>query len=71
MDTGCAGCPSTSRKNALTPLEPQSRFGDKLPQFQVVCPQNGTAVLKGLKEHARTYHSAAAPGIHCRYVGEG
>ena len=32
----------------LTLLEPQSRFGDKPLQFQVVCPQNGTAVLKGL-----------------------
>ena len=26
-------------------LEPQSRFGDILLKFQVVCPQNGTAVL--------------------------
>ena len=32
---------------SLTPLEPQSRFGDKPPKFQVVCPQNGTAVLEG------------------------
>ena len=32
----------------LTPLEPESRFGDKPLKFQVVCPQNGTAVLKGL-----------------------
>ena len=31
-----------------TLLEPQSRFGDKSLNFQVVCPQNGTAVLKGL-----------------------
>ena len=30
-------------------LEPQSRFGDKPLKFQVVRPQNGTAVLKGLK----------------------
>ena len=29
-------------------LEPQSRFGDKPVKFQLVCPQNGTAVLKGL-----------------------
>ena len=28
--------------------EPQSAFGDELLKFQVVCPQNGTAVLKGL-----------------------
>ena len=33
---------------SLTPLEPQSCFGDKPPKFQVVCPQNGTAVLEGL-----------------------
>ena len=32
----------------LTLLEPQSRFGDKPLKFQVVCPQNGTAVLKEL-----------------------
>ena len=32
----------------LTLLEPQSRFGDKPLTFQVVCPQNGTAALKGL-----------------------
>ena len=29
-------------------LEPQSRFGDKPLKLQVVCPQSGTAVLKGL-----------------------
>ena len=33
---------------ALTLLEPQSRFGDKPLKFQVVYPQNGTAILKGL-----------------------
>ena len=32
----------------LTHLEPQSRWGDKPLKFQAVCPQNGTAVLKGL-----------------------
>ena len=31
----------------LTLLEPQPRFGDKPLKFQVVCPQNGIAVLKG------------------------
>ena len=36
------------RRLCLTPLEPQSRFGDKLLEHWVVCPQNGTAVLKGL-----------------------
>ena len=29
-------------------LEPQSRFGDKPLKFRAICPQNGTAVLKGL-----------------------
>ena len=33
----------------LLPLsEPQSRFGDNPPKCQVICPQNGAAVLKGL-----------------------
>ena len=32
----------------LTLLELQSRFGDKPVKFQVVCPQHGTAVRKGL-----------------------
>ena len=27
--------------------QPQSRFEDKLVDFSMVCPQNGTAVLKG------------------------
>ena len=30
------------------PLEPQAHFGDKCAKFQVVCPPNGTAALKGL-----------------------
>ena len=33
---------------ALTLLDSQSRFGDKPIKLQVVCPQNGAAVLKGL-----------------------
>ena len=33
-------------EKSLTLLEPESRFGDKPFKFQVVCPQNGTAVLK-------------------------
>ena len=32
----------------LTPIVPQSRFGNKLLEISVVCPRNGTAVLKGL-----------------------
>ena len=34
-----------TRYQVLTLLEPQSRFGDKPLKLQVVCPQNGTAVL--------------------------
>ena len=34
-------------------LEPQSRFGDKPLKFQVVCPENGTAILKGLKRNTK------------------
>ena len=38
-----------SNASMLEPLlDPQSRFGDKPVKFQVVCPQNGTAVLEGL-----------------------
>ena len=32
----------------ITLLEPQSRFGGKPLKLQAVCPQTGTAVLKGL-----------------------
>ena len=35
---------------ASTLLEPQPRFVDKPVKFQVVCPQHGTAVLKGTTE---------------------
>ena len=52
----CVGVRTISRlfatkrqvQQLLTLLEPQSRFGDNSLKFQVVCPQNGTAVLKGL-----------------------
>ena len=33
----------------MTLLGPQSRLEDKLLRIWLVCPQNGTAVLKGLK----------------------
>ena len=36
----------------LTLLEQQSRFGDKPVISQVVCPQNGTTFLKGLRYNA-------------------
>ena len=32
----------------FTPLVPQSRFGDKPVQFEVIFPLNGTGVLEGL-----------------------
>ena len=37
----------TYRVPTLTHLGPQSRFRDKLLGIGEVCPQNGTAVLKG------------------------
>ena len=40
----------------LTLLEPQSRVGDNPLKFQVVFPQNGTAVVKGFNS-IRTYAS--------------
>ena len=42
----------------LTHLEPQSRFRDNLLEIYVVCPQNGTAVLKGSRDH-RSYECTA------------
>ena len=50
--------------SSLTPLEPQSRFGDTLLEIWVVCPQNETVALKGLRgccdtSYVRTrYHTA-------------
>ena len=38
----------------LTLLELQSHYGDKPLKFQVVCPQNGTPVLKGLNFRAES-----------------
>ena len=40
-------CTPCENRELITLLEPQSRFGDQPLKFQVVCPQNGTAVLKG------------------------
>ena len=37
-------------------LQPQSRFGNKPLKFQVGCPENGTAVLKGLRQFRRTWY---------------
>ena len=46
------------RERVLTLLEPQSRFGDKTLKFQVVCPQNGTAVPKWLTINALLQRTA-------------
>ena len=43
---------------SLTPLEPQSRFGDKVLEIRVNCPQNGTAVLKGLSRRVALLNSS-------------
>ena len=42
--------PEFSEGPHSAPLEPRSRFGGKLLENWLVCPQNGTAVLKGVKE---------------------
>ena len=42
------GTEPLAQSRGLTLLEPQSRNGDKPVKFQVVCPQNETAVLKRL-----------------------
>ena len=47
---------------ALTLLELESRVGDKLREITVVCPQNGTAVLKGLRH--------ACHGNYCTITGD-
>ena len=52
---------------ALTPLEPQSRVGDKLLEVRMVCPQNGTAVLKGLSA-TRIYTSRATMNTNYWWV---
>ena len=41
--------PPLKRDRNVNLLELQSRFGDKPVKFQVFCPQNVTAVLKGLR----------------------
>ena len=59
-------------KHALTLLEPQSHFGDKALKLQVVCPQNGTAVLKGLRgAHNENggFGNISSIRLHRRIVG--
>ena len=56
-------CCSPKRRGSLALLEPESRFGDKPFKFQVVCPQNGTAVLKGLKGTSHEKHRQLPPVV--------
>ena len=49
---------------ALTLLELQSHFGDNPVKFQVVCPQIGTAVLKGLNRGEGKNSSKAGATIN-------
>ena len=49
MSRGTLFIRNQDQRRALTPSEPQSRFGETLLEIWLVCPQNGTAVLKGLK----------------------
>ena len=46
---GLRSCFGNKPFRPLTHLELQSHFGDKPLKLLVVCPQNGTAVLKGLR----------------------
>ena len=48
MRAGAAIVLQRSLSLNINPFKPQSRCGDKTVKFQVVCPKNGTAVLKGL-----------------------
>ena len=51
-------------RSYLTPLEPQSRFGDKLLEIWIVFPENGTAVLKELKVRTSfKFHSCEIPQV--------
>ena len=56
----------------LTLLEPQFRFGDKPLKFQVVYPQNGTAVLKGLTRTVLQFFSVFSGnfGVFPKLFGE-
>ena len=47
-------------RHHLTLLGPQSRFGHNLLEIWLVCPQNGAAVLKGLKASSASASSASS-----------
>ena len=48
-------------------LGPQSRFGDKILVIRMVCPQNGTAVLKGSR--GETWQTGNRSTTVCYYGG--
>ena len=54
-----------SRVPPLTLLGLQSRFGDSLLKFPVICPRNGTAVLNGLRHGVEKLGSRIRP-TRCR-----
>ena len=43
--------------------------GDKPLKFQVVCPQNGAAVLKGLKHLVGKFHVKGLQDVEMRCAG--
>ena len=57
----------------LNLLEPRSRVGDRLPRIRLLCPQNGTAVLKGLTsakralggQHMKTLRDSLTLDLSC------
>ena len=51
----------------LTHLELQYRFGDKALKFQVVCPRNGTGVLKGLTHLELQYRFGGLGTKHSKF----
>ena len=74
MVDSLAGIAAGPSEFGLTLLEPRSRFGDNPLKFQVVCPQNGTAVLKGLTcfiKGRRVFHKREVEGgIRMGYMTE-
>ena len=68
----CFNRKQREQRSALTLLQPQSRCGDISVKFQVLRPQNGTAVLKGLTQPqlwCTTHHQPrAAGGNELRYI---
>ena len=53
------GCKCEHKLRMLSLLGPQPRFGDDLLRFWSICPQNGTAVLKGICRRVENYRFSA------------